>query len=58
MGAKRTRCLVKFGVLSLFCATGAWAVDHAAFGSVFLALSTVAAFGAAGPTRRPCERHL
>jgi predicted small integral membrane protein len=30
-------------------ATVAWTVDHAVFGSVFVALSAVAVFGAAAP---------
>jgi|EndMetStandDraft_8_1072994.scaffolds.fasta_scaffold37708_7 hypothetical protein len=49
MDAKRTRGLIKLGVVSLFCATVAWAADHAVFSSVFLALGAVAAFGAAVP---------
>jgi hypothetical protein len=52
MNAKRTRGLVKLAALSLFCATFAWTVDHAVFGSVFAALSAVAVLGAAAPRRR------
>jgi len=52
MDAKRTRGLVFLAVLSLFCATVAWGVDHAVFGSVFAALSAVAVLGAAAPRHR------
>jgi hypothetical protein len=47
MDAKRTRDLVFLATLSLLCATVAWAVDHAVFGSVFTALSAGAVLGAA-----------
>jgi hypothetical protein len=46
MDAKTIRGLVFLAALSLFCATVAWAVDHAVFGSVFFALGTVAVLGA------------
>ena len=52
MDAKRTRGLVKLAALSLFCATTAWAVEHAVFTSVFAALGTVAVLGAAAPRPR------
>jgi hypothetical protein len=52
MDAKRTRGLVLLAALSLFCATVAWAEDNAVFTSVFAALGTVAALGAAGPRHR------
>src|SRR5262245_19129544 len=52
MDAKRTRGLVLLAALSLFSATVAWAEDHAVFTSVFAALGTVAALGAAGPRHR------
>jgi len=43
----KTRDLVLFAALSLFCAGFAWTVDHAVFGSVFFALGVVGIFGAA-----------
>jgi hypothetical protein len=49
MDAKSLRGLVCLTVLSLLCAIVAWTVDHAIFGSVFVALSAVAVFGAAAP---------
>jgi hypothetical protein len=52
MDAKTIRGLVFLAALSLFCATVAWAVDHAVFGSVFFALGTVAVLGAAAPRPR------
>jgi hypothetical protein len=52
MDAERTRGLVFLAALSLFCATVAWAEDHAVFGLVFAALSAVAVLGAAGPRHR------
>jgi hypothetical protein len=52
MDAKRTRGLVLLAALSLFCATVAWAEDHAVFTSVFAALGTVAVLGAAGSRHR------
>jgi hypothetical protein len=45
MDAKTIRALVWLAALSLFCATTAWAVDHAVFGSVFAALGIVAILG-------------
>jgi hypothetical protein len=47
----RSLLLVLLAALSLFCTTGAWAVDHAVFGSVFAALGIVAVLGAAAPRR-------
>src|SRR5262245_31396900 len=52
MDAKATRGLIMLAVLSLFCASVAWAADHAVFSSVFFALSAVAVIGAAGPRPR------
>jgi hypothetical protein len=52
MDAKRTRGLVKLGILSLFCAIVAGAADQSLSSSVFLALSAVTAVGAAGRGRR------
>jgi hypothetical protein len=52
MDAKTIRALVWLAALSLFCATTAWAVDHAVFGSVFAALGIVAVLGAAAPRPR------
>jgi hypothetical protein len=52
MNAKITRGLVLLAALALLCATIAWAVDHAVFGSVFAALGVVAVLGAAGPRPR------
>jgi hypothetical protein len=52
MDAKGTRGLVFLAALSLFCATVAWTMDHAVFGSVFAALSAVAVLGAAAPRHR------
>jgi len=52
MDAKATRGLIMLAVLSLFCASVAWAADHAVFGSAFFALSAVAVIGAAGPRPR------
>jgi len=52
MDAKRTRDLVYLGVLSLLCATIAWAVDHYVFGTIFTAFSASAVLGAALTTRR------
>jgi hypothetical protein len=51
MDAKSTRGLVELAALSLFCATFAWSVDHAAFTSVFVALGAVAVLGVAAPRR-------
>jgi hypothetical protein len=52
MDAKTIRGLCLLAALSLFCAGLAWAMDHAVFSSVFAALSTVAAFGAAAARPR------
>ena len=52
MDAKTIRALVWLAALSLFCATVAWAVDHAVFTSVFAALGAVAVLGAAAPRPR------
>jgi hypothetical protein len=52
MDAKTIRALVWLAALSLFCATVAWAVDHAVFSSVFAALGAVAVLGAAAPRPR------
>jgi len=52
MDAKTIRGLVGLAALSLFCATVASAVDHAAFTSVFAALGAVAILGAAAPKPR------
>lgn len=52
MGAKQYAALIGLAALSLFCAIVAWAVDHAVFGSVFVALSAVAVFAAAAPRHR------
>jgi hypothetical protein len=52
MDAKTIRALVSLAALSLFCATIAWAVDHAVFSSVFAALGAVAVLGAAAPRPR------
>jgi hypothetical protein len=49
MDAKSLRGLVWLTLLSLLCAIVAWTVDHVVFGSVFVALSAVAVFGAAAP---------
>jgi hypothetical protein len=47
MDAKSTCGLFLLAALSLVCAIVAWDVDHAVFGSIFLALSAVAILGAA-----------
>jgi hypothetical protein len=47
MDAKTIRGLILLAVLSLFCATVAWAVDHAVFGAVFAALGAAATLSAA-----------
>jgi hypothetical protein len=52
MDAKTIRGLVGLAALSLFCASVAWAVDHAVFSAVFAALSAVAVLGAAAPRHR------
>ena len=46
MDAKTIRGLVGLAALSLFCATVAWAADHAVFTSVFAALGVAAVLGA------------
>ena len=43
----KTRDLVLFAALALFCAGIAWIMDHAVFGSTFFALGAVGIFGAA-----------
>jgi hypothetical protein len=52
MDAKTIRALVWLAALSLFCATVAWAAEHAVFASVFAALGIVAVLGAAAPRPR------
>jgi hypothetical protein len=52
MDANTTHVLVLLAALSLFCATTAWAAEHAVFTSVFAALGTVAVLGAAAPRPR------
>ena len=51
-GRQENTGLVKLAALSFFCATTAWAVEHAVFTSVFAALGTVAVLGAAAPRPR------
>ena len=52
MDTKRTRDLVYLAILSLFCASVAWAINHAIFGSLFTALSAGAILSAAFPRPR------
>jgi len=43
----KTRNLALLAALSLFCAGGAWTLDHLVLGSVFFALGVVGVFGIA-----------
>jgi hypothetical protein len=52
MDAKTIRGLGFLAVLSLLCATAAWALDDVVFSGIFAALGTVAVIGATPRPRR------